>query len=175
MKRKGSFLLTACGWGLILAVAIAFFLLGEDNGEDEDHRVVLRECTERLRVLGNALQIYTGKNGGSFPVELEELFQKGFLSDSQAFSCPSKHFHYVYTGMNLNRKTVSSGMPVAFDRVNNHPDCINVLFADFQVQTIPLEESCYSSLISRFQSLSPEERKQLSEKFRLLDKIFFLK
>ena len=72
MKRKGSFLLTACGWGLILAVAIAFFLLGEDNGEDEDHRVVLRECTERLRVLGNALQIYTGKNGGSFPLELEK-------------------------------------------------------------------------------------------------------
>ena len=176
MNKRFSILLTTAGaWGLILAAAIAFFLLGQESEDDEESRNLLQGCSEKLHVLGVALKTYADQNNGAFPGELEELVRNGILSDSHALSCPSKHFHYMYAGESLNVKTVSPEMPVVFDRVNNHSGCVNVLFADFRVRTVSMEKASYSSLTPLLRNLKPAEQKTLKQKFNLLDKIFFLK
>ena len=175
MNKQMSILLTGGAWGLILAAAIAFFLLGQGNEEEEESLSLVQGCSETLCTLGAALKTYTEQNGGGFPGELEELLRNGLLSESHLISCPAKQFHYVYTGDTLNIKTVSPEMPIVFDRVNNHHGCINILFANFQVRTIPIEQSSYSSLTFLTKNLNPAEKKILRQKFELLDKIFFLK
>ena len=176
MNKRFSILLTTCGaWGLILVAAIAFFLLGQENEDDSEGRILLQECSEKLSILGSSLKTYTEQNAGAFPGELEDLLRKGLLNDNLVLLCPSKQFHYVYIGEGLNTKTVSSEMPVIFDRINNHRGCINVLFADFQVRTISMQNASYSSLVPLIKRLNPQEQENLKQKFKLLDKIFFLK
>ena len=175
MNQKLSIVLTCGAWGLILAAAIAFFLLGQGSVDEEENLSQLRECSETLETLSKALKTYTTDNKGNFPCELEDLVRKGVLNDIHLLSCPSKQFHYVYTGEKLNVQTVSPDMPVVFDRINNHRLCINILFADFRVRTVPLEKPSYSSLTPLIEKLTPEEQKVLRQKFDMLDKIFFLK
>lgn len=175
MNKRLSILLTGGAWGLILAAAIALFLLVQGDGEEEENRSALRVCSAKLHTVGEALKKYTEKNGGAFPGELEELSRTGLLSDAHAFSCPSKQFHYVYTGYSLNVKNASPDMPVAFDRINNHRGHINVLYADFRVRTVLVKEQRYSALAPLLKNLKPEEKNALVKKLERLDRIFFLK
>jgi len=113
-------------------------------------------CAGNLKQIGLALLMYSGDNGGAFPVEsrrgandFEPLNTLDVLDDGKVYACPStaqsltlaRNSNYRYRGSGFE-DTDDPAMPdepmtysritIAYDASGNHPDnqWMNALFID---------------------------------------------
>ena len=130
-------------------------------------------CGSHLRKIGAALERYTLDNGGKFPESLSKLLVAEKL-DSDLFLCPAggqtaapgatpaaraekltfgRHLSYAYVGRGLNRRTGAGAgyaTVLAYERLSNHGDGMNVLFADGRVVFVPEPQA--SKMITELQA-----------------------
>ena len=113
-------------------------------------------CASNLRKIGAALERYTLDNGGKFPESLARLMVAEKLN-GEMFLCPQggqtavrgdkpqaraekltfgRHLSYAYVGRGLSRRSGAGAgyaTVLAYERLSNHGDGMNVLFADGRV------------------------------------------
>jgi prepilin-type processing-associated H-X9-DG protein len=159
----GLFLL-ACGVGA--AVMIPHY----NRTRLAAHRNV---CASNLRKIGAALERYALDNGGKFPESLAKLMVVEKL-DGELFLCPlggqtvtrgetpqaradklifGSHLSYAYLGRGMNRRSGAGAgyaTVMAYERLSNHGDGINVLFADGRVAFVPEPQA--SKMINELQA-----------------------
>jgi prepilin-type processing-associated H-X9-DG protein len=118
------------------------------------------ECAINLRKIGGEIDRYCMENGGAYPESLARLLVANKMSED-LFVCPAgretpapgataqaradhlvwaRHLSYAYVGRGMNKRTgIGAGVTavVAYERLSNHADGINVLFADGHVSFVP--------------------------------------
>lgn len=115
-------------------------------------------CTSNLKLIGLSLGQYALDNNDWLPDKsgaagFEQLRSNDYLTDYQAYICPSKPHpqgegnqelteeivSYIYrSGLKLpDRGEDASGIPVAWDKPANHENYGNVLFLDGHVKGFP--------------------------------------
>jgi prepilin-type processing-associated H-X9-DG protein len=112
-------------------------------------------CASNLRQIGQGVQMYANENAGRFPDDFETLLLTQDLT-SEVFVClhtndsradgpttqavaanltAGGHVSYVYVGKGLTINSPPKAV-VAYERLANHGDGMNVLFADGRVEWI---------------------------------------
>lgn len=111
-------------------------------------------CLNNLRQLGTACMMYAQDHDQTFPDGLGELVREGYLGSPEILTCPNSgqqpapnpeafnenlHSSYVYLGAGAKLRTINdpSRTVIAADKPGNHPDGINILFADSHVARYP--------------------------------------
>ena len=135
---------------LLVVVAIIAILAGMllpvlSKAREKARRV---NCAGNLKQLGLAMLMYTGDNGGFFPIanspkslNFEPLNTGNLLADGKVYACPSasnsftlaRSGNYRYKGSGLKDDNDSAtAVTITYDQSGNHPDnqWANALFID---------------------------------------------
>jgi len=129
-------------------------------------------CAANLKQIGIAYQMFALDHSGRYP-NLEKDFKKLEKYDNRinTYTCQTKKNQpgpYLYIGG--YREPVSPKVPVAIERLNNHPGFINILRADGTVDSIPYKERRYFNLAAQFHpDVTKEEFELIKRKFRQFD------
>lgn len=139
-----------------------------------------KEKTERLNCIGNlselgsTYQMYALQNSGRYPnLENPKEFQAVAKTNNHinyliCQSATKQRYPYILLGG--YQEPVNGKMPVAIERIGNHPGFVNVLFADGSVRSFETKESKYLSLAAQFhENLNKREFEELKRKLRALD------
>ncbi|HVT89740.1 MAG TPA: H-X9-DG-CTERM domain-containing protein [Tepidisphaeraceae bacterium] len=149
---------------LILLLLVASLFLPNDahgRGRELSHRV---GCASRLKSIGQMMFQYANEFGNEFPDSFATfLLREDCTSD--LFVCPSSEdmhtpeavirsmmqggrLSYVYLGAGF-KQPVAPDAVLAYERLSNHVEGMNVLFGDGHVDFIPLDQA--NKLITEIQ------------------------
>lgn len=134
-------------------------------------------CASNLKQIGLALKEYASENNGRFPdknnVSGFELLRETKIYDSKLYTCrASKTVQAALPGAKLTDDNVSfiyigghgetdgPEIPIAIDRLGNHKDFVNVLFADGHVEGILGKFTSYSEIIKTLKERSAIKKKK---------------
>ena len=153
-----------CYAGLVLIPALS-------DSQEKTERI---NCIGNLSELGSTYQMYALQNAGRYPnLEKPEYFQAVAKGNNHInyLICKSKtKQRYPYIMLGGYREPVSGKMPIAIERIDNHPGFVNVLFADGSVKSFETKERKYLSLAGLLHGdLSKREFEELKRKLRALD------
>ena len=153
-----------CYAGLVLIPALS-------DSQEKTERI---NCIGNLSELGSTYQMYALQNAGRYPnLEKPEDFQAVAKGNNHInyLICKSKtKQRYPYIMLGGYREPVSGKMPIAIERIDNHPGFVNVLFADGSVKSFETKERKYLSLAGLLHGdLSKREFEELKRKLRALD------
>ena len=181
MKLKKS---AAISSGIFALLVMAAFIL-LPVAREKARRI---SCSSNLKSVGLSLMQYTMDNGNEFPDKdgaagWELLRSNDYLTDYKIYTCPSSltlsekkgflceaSISYVYFGGFSAKDT--PGIPLAFDKLGNHKNFVNILFVDGHVEGIPGNFNSYSDVINMLKKrygYSAEDVKRLDEKAARLD------
>lgn len=133
------------------ALPIAILLPSLNRARETANRV---KCASNMRIIGQAILLYSNENRGSFPVKLEDLLLTQSI-DSTVFVCPStsdtpapgsspdaaaqnlsagSHLSYVYVGQGLTNMATHDTVVLYEPMTNHDSDGMNVLYGDGHVE-----------------------------------------
>ena len=177
-KKRGLFALNILAWLLTIAVAVFFFVHIQIDREEKERirkEPLLQVCMGQLARIGVALKQYAEKHGGKFPESLDDLVEEKLLPDKEMLKCPEKGSDYLYLYDQSLKMPCSASFPLVIDKLNNHSNRVNVLYADFQVRNEPVLKRRYTRLAVRKSSCTKNEQKYLKKRLREFNRIFFVK
>ena len=153
-------------------VGIVVFLI--PTLSDSQEKIDLRNCVGNLNEIGSTYQMYALQNGGHYldlakPEEFQKLVKSNNHINYLICQANTKQ-RYPYIFLGGYKKPVNGRMPIAVERIGNHPGFINVLLADGTVLSFESKEVTYISLAARLhEDLSKREFEELKRKLRELD------
>ena len=153
-------------------VGIVVFLIPALS--DSQEKIDLRNCVGNLNEIGSTYQMYALQNGGHYldlakPEEFQKLVKSNNHINYLICQANTKQ-RYPYIFLGGYKKPVNGRMPIAVERIGNHPGFINVLLADGTVLSFESKEVTYISLAARLhEDLSKREFEELKRKLRELD------
>ena len=121
-------------------VVLAAVLLPTLSKTRESARQV--SCKANLKQIGMALLMYSDDNDSYFPKDLETLITEEYITTGKVFVCPSTE--QMYSGDPSVSYTYIPGLRyvfikpaetiIVYEKDSNHPNWVNVLFADGHVE-----------------------------------------
>ena len=153
-------------------VGIVVFLIPALS--DSQEKIDLRNCVGNLNEIGSTYQMYALQNGGHYldlakPEEFQKLVKSNNHINYLICQANTKQ-RYPYIFLGGYKKPVNGRMPIAVERIGNHPGFINVLLADGTVLSFESKEVTYISLAARLhEDLGKREFEELKRKLRELD------
>lgn len=141
---------------------------------DSKEKTELVNCIGNLSELGSTYQMYALQNGGRYPnLENPKEFQAVAKTNNHInyLICQSMtRQRYPYLLLGGYREPVNGKLPVAIERIGNHPGFVNVLLADGTVKSLATKERKYLSLAAFFhEDLNRREFEDLKRKLKALD------
>jgi prepilin-type processing-associated H-X9-DG protein len=146
-------------------------------------------CASWFKQIGISLKQYAMDYEDFFPPEnnaqgLDKLRELGYLTEYRVYICPGSNLErgikgpiteencgYIYLGG--FKEFQNPKIPLAFDKPNNHPDYINVVFLDGHIRGYPTSAagSCEEIIIflNNEHKYSPELFKKLLDKAKKID------
>lgn len=148
----------------MLAGLVLFLILAQNFTPTSREKALLVNCASNLKQIGIAFKEYASENDGRFSdkntVSVFELLRETKLDDSKLYTCPaSKTVQSAFPGAKLTDRNISfiyigehgekdgPDVPIAMDKLGNHNDFVNVLFADGHVEGISGKFNSYSEII----------------------------
>lgn len=129
-----------CGLFILFIIKAMFF-----PGAHKASKAGLRSrCQNNLKLIYKALNSYSNDYDGCFPIQegakgLQILVDKGYLKNPDCLYCPltkdkpeGKISYHYHSGFDY--KIIEHDIAVCWDKENNHPNGINVLFTDSRVK-----------------------------------------
>ncbi|MDD5597213.1 MAG: DUF1559 domain-containing protein, partial [Victivallaceae bacterium] len=146
-------------------------------------------CAANLKQIGLAMKMYAMDHKDKYPAGdnvagLNKLIKEDYLTDISVFVCPESNTvkaaggelkeansSYIYFGDFVEGD--GADIPVAFDKISNNRNVINVLYQDGRVGSLTGKFSNCEELIdylAKTSKFKPEILKKLQEKARKIDK-----
>ena len=133
-------------------------------------------CLSNLKQLGLAYYFYCDANGDTPPATWEQLLEYVVIDDDVSH-CPAvpltedsrPSYRMVVYPVSNNKMSNPAAVPIIIEKLGNHPDSINICYADGHVEKKAVQADNYQALLPHFPGLDHATQAALEEQLRQWD------